>query len=136
MGLHLRAEYHILRDRWLGLRIEGGGRWTPTQNFSFAPVDQYGSWQYMDVNLGVAATITPVPRGRIAPYLVFGVSATQSWTNIQYYGTQSRTRSGSYGSLDTFWGLGTRVRLGERLIQMELRLSHRYDLTIGTGFRF
>ena len=33
-GLHFRAEYYLIRDRWFGLQVDAGGLWTPTQTRS------------------------------------------------------------------------------------------------------
>src|SRR5437773_11506241 len=40
-GLHLRGEYYVIRDRWLGLRVAAGGRWAPTRAVS-SPSALYG----------------------------------------------------------------------------------------------
>jgi hypothetical protein len=150
-GLHVRAEYPFLRHTWISLRVEGGGRWTPTQAFSQPSIlygdgsHVQGTWQYADLNFGVAATVTPVSRGRVAPYLLFGVAALQAWTNGQTYYTNPQgglaymnpPGSATRGEIASLWGLGTRVRLNDRTIQIELRTSGaRRDLAIGSSLRF
>jgi len=86
-GLHVRGEYYLMRDRWLGLRVDAGGRWTPTQTVS-SPSGLYGdssryegTGQAADVHLGLTATLTPWPHSRLAPYLLTGVAAVQRWSS-------------------------------------------------------
>jgi hypothetical protein len=150
-GLHFRAEHHLIRDRWFGFRIEAGSFWTPTQSFS-EPSFLYGTGsrfagraQVVDFSLGVAATVNPWPRGALAPYLVTGLAARQSWRNSWgVYLTPTGwpevsvpPRSSTHGDIVGIIGLGIRARFGDRPVLFELRHSdQRKYIGLGTALRF
>lgn len=150
-GLQFRGQYHLIPDRWLGLRLEVGGRWTPTQSFS-APSILYGDGsryegtaQSAAVDLALAATLTPWPRGSVSPYLVTGIAAVQSWGSGRGYykapdGSLAQVAppaSSTRGEVTGIWGYGLRVRLGGHPVELEFRRAAGWrSITLGTGLRF
>ena len=150
-GLHFRAEYNLIGDRWFGLQVDAGGLWTPTQNRS-VPSILYGDdgryegvAQATDLHFGLAAILTPWPRARISPYLVTGVAAVQSWStgegvyrNADGSLAQPVPRhSFTHGDFVAVTGFGLRGRVGGHPIRLELRRYGRTNaLTLGTGLRF
>lgn len=156
-GLLLRTQYEIVPGRWFGLRAEAGGRWTPTQTFSTPSVLNgadsrlAGIAQAADIHLGLSATLTALPSRAVSPYLVLGVTAVQTWNSGTYFyeplsgppgvALPPLTRSSwTRGELAAVGGLGMRVRLGNRPLQVEARYcagsAHMYDVTLGTVVRF
>jgi len=150
-GLHLRGEYYVIRDRWLGLRVDAGGRWTPTQTVSspsgiYGDSSRYeGTGQTADVHLGLTATLTPWPRGSLSPYLLTGVAAVQRWSSgggsyANPDGSVAQRvpeRAVTRGSFAFSTGLGLRVRFGGRLVQLDFRRdAWMRDLTLGSALRF
>jgi hypothetical protein len=150
-GLHLRAQYQLVPGRWFGLRAEAGGRWTPTQYYSqpwvsdFPRVETFA--QDAGVQLGLSATLTAPLPGPVAPYLVIGAAAVQRWSSGTYWSTSpggEQSIPGRYsftrGEFASIYGLGMRVRLGGRPVQVEARFlgssAHMYDVTLGTALRF
>ena len=151
-GVHLRGEYALLPDRWVSAHLEGGARWMPNQSFSLpfvlyqsgSGLQVTGRSQLVDVQVGVATTLTPWPRGRFSPYLVTGAVAVLSWqsghtsytSTDSSVGTHSYRRSAVGGELQDFAGIGLRLRIGARAFRVELRRSsERSDLTLATVLR-
>jgi hypothetical protein len=150
-GLQLGAQYYLRHDRWLGLRIEAAGYWSPTQSFSSTyTVGDLGGYQgsgrTTGFHLGVAAVASPLPRGRISPYVVFGPSRFQSWHSEQ---GEYLNRDGSSAELvppHTWYraelrlvrGIGVRLRLGDRPLDLEYRSygGHMSAYTLGTTLHF
>ena len=150
-GLQLRAEYSLIRDRWLNLRVDAGGRWTPTQGLS-RPSVLYGDGsrfegmaQAADVHLGLATILSPLSRAPVSPYLVAGVAAVQSWSSgrgayrytdgslAQAVPSSSWTR----GDFVVVTGVGLRLRLGGRPIQLEVqRYGQTRAVTLGAALQF
>lgn len=150
-GLQLRAEYSLMRDRWLGLRVDLGGRWTPTQSYSASTVlygdgGHYdGTAQAADVYLGLATILSPWSRAPVSPYLVAGVAAVQSWNSgrgAYRYADGSLalavpSSSWTRGDLVVVTGVGLRLRLGGRPILLEVqRYGQTRAFTLGTALRF
>jgi hypothetical protein len=150
-GLHLRAQYQLVPGRWFGLRAEAGGRWTPTQYYSEPSVSDWPGLEALaqdaDVHLGLSATLAAPLPGPVAPYLVIGAAALQRWSSGTYWSTNpggGQSIPGRYswtrGEFASIYGLGMRVRLGGRPVQVEARLygssAHMYDVTLGTALRF
>jgi hypothetical protein len=155
-GLHLRGQYELVPGRWFGLRVEAGGRWTPNQYYSRPAIDGIApgleAWtQEADVHLGLSATLAAPLPGPVAPYLVIGAAAVQRWVSGTYLLStypggglgpsllwqKSSSTSGVFAPIG---GVGMRVRLGGRPVQVEARvcpnLGHMYEVTIGTVLRF
>jgi hypothetical protein len=153
-GVHVRAEYHLIRDRWFGLQLDAGGWWTPSQSLSFgSALYGYGSrfegtGQAADFHLGLSATLAPWRRAPIAPYLLAGAAAVQSWGTrqgayrdsggayVQFVPKASFTR----GEIVPVAGVGLRLRVASHPIHFELR---RYGgrtnvdvVTVGTTLSF
>ena len=125
-GLHLRAEYYLTqRERLVSLRAEVGGRWAPTQAF-------------LDVTVGLAAILTPLPTATFSPYLVTGIVAIQSWSGKPdgspvFPGSQHVSFIGADFTGGVL-GLGLRARLGNRVFQLEARrLETTRALTLGVA---
>jgi hypothetical protein len=150
-GLQVRAEYSIMPVSLLGIRLDLGGRWTPTQTLS-RPSALYGDGgrfdgiaQAADVNLSVTAVVRPWPRASISPYVVSGAAALQSWDSgrgdYRYAdGSLAQAvpaRSWTRGDLVLVTGFGLRLRLGEHPVQFELRrYGQTSAFTLGTALRF
>jgi hypothetical protein len=150
-GLQIRAEYRLLRDRWLGFRVDAGARWTPTQSLA-APSVLYGDGgryegiaQATDLHLSIAAVFAPWPSGRISPYFLTGAAAVQSWSTDRgayRYADGSLAqavpgRSWTRGDVVLVTGFGLRLRLGDHPIQLEVqRYGPTRALTLGTTLRF
>lgn len=148
-GGRIRAEYDLIKPvSPFRLRLEGGGFWSPTQDF-------YGSYvvagngtfagerQTVDLSFGLSAALTPLPKARFSPYLVMAAVARQSWRQWtlwqQFDGSEPRLSygSGSAGDLLLQPGLGIRARLGSRTFQLEVRrYDHNHSLTVGTQLPF
>jgi hypothetical protein len=156
-GLLLRTQYAIVPGRWFGLRVEAGGRWTPTQTFSEpmvlneAGAQRAGIAQAADIHLGLSATLTAPLSQVVSPYLVLGVAAVQTWSSGTYFYEPPNgppgvayfpvsSSSWTRGEIAGIGGLGIRMRLGDRLVQVETRYlagsAHMYDVTLGTVMRF
>jgi hypothetical protein len=151
-GVRLRAEYDLVRDRWFGLQVEAGGLWTPTQSFSQRlPWDAAGLpsyWGYgqaMDLRLGVAGTLSPLPRAPLSPYLVVSVAGVQSWWAGERFarrmdGSVQRVGEAASGFFHGGVGLGIRARLAGRSVQVEYREARNLpvmrEFTLGTALRF
>ena len=87
-GLRLGAEYHFTPvERVLGVRAHLGAFWTPSQAFSrrsefYEPGFTFeGFGQVAQLDVGVTASLTPWPRGRVSPYGILGLGAAQAWTS-------------------------------------------------------
>ena len=146
----LRAEYDVLRpDRPLRLRLEAGGLWGPTQDFTVAYrlLDQtvQGESQFADLRVGIAASYTPLPHVRIAPYFTFGYVARQVWGHgwssiVNRDGSTAAftpEHSATRGYVNPAAGFGIRARLGQRQFQLEIRrMSNFNSLTLGTTLPF
>ena len=129
-GLHLRAEYYLTqRERLVSLRAEVGGRWTPTQAF-------------LDVTVGLAAILTPLPTATFSPYLVTGIVAVQSWSRGKPDGSLVSPASQHVSAIGADFtggvlGVGLRARLGNRVFQLEARhLETTRALTLGMALPF
>ncbi len=151
-GAQLRAEYSLTPvECVVGLRLDLGAFWTPAQRYSFpsALYDQgataEGVGQSTVLNLGVTGAITPWPRARVSPYVVAGLAALQTWTHgSAYYRSADGTAAwflppGSGGhNTRAIVGAGLRVRVGERLWQLEARelRGSLSAITLGTTLHF
>ena len=153
-GFHLRAEYAVVQQRRLELQVYAGGLWTPTQSYS-TPSVLYGDGsrfvgtnQIMRLHVGMVGIIMPW-RGRISPYLVAGIAAVQSWSQGVggYYNPDGSLAepvppgSETRGDVVSISGIGLRLRVGDRPIQLELRRYYggrgqMHDLTLGTALPF
>lgn len=149
-GLRLRAEYDLTNPtRVLGLRLEGGARWGPTQGWRHQSGSPGGTEQRTDLMLGLSAGLSPFSRSRFSPYVTMGVFGRQTWllgSALVYDSTtmsfsapySSRTNGEVFGTL----GVGVRARLGGRSLQLEVRRLPRvggyYDngLTFGSRLPF
>jgi hypothetical protein len=147
-GIRLRAEYDLTKPTSvIGLRLEGGARWGPTQS----TFDQSGSRsqggvdQTADLMLGISGAISPFPRGRLSPYVAMGVFGRQMWRQGSFF-LQDSTALLSYdepyssysrGEIIPTLGLGLRAQLGGRSVQLEIRrVSYHNSLTFGTRLPF
>jgi hypothetical protein len=150
-GLQLGAQYYLRRDRWLGLRMEAAGYWSPTQRFSSSyNIGDLGSFEgsggTAGFHLGLAVIASPLPRGRISPYVLFGPTRFQSWHTEQgeylnQDGTSARlVPPHSWYQAQLRWarGIGLRLRLGDRPFELEYRSYGRGSRTysLGTSLRF
>jgi hypothetical protein len=148
VGGRLRAEYDVFKPAApLRLRLELGGYWEPTQNQYGTYVtggngEFAGSRQSVDLTFGVAASLTPLPNARVAPYVTLGIMAQQMWRHGDYFITtpdasRSGTFSGSLGRMIVPLGLGMRARMGSRMVQIEMRRwEQRSALLVGTSLPF
>ncbi len=148
VGGRVRGEYDLIKpDRPVRVRFELGGYWEPTQNYFGTYVvrengSYLGSRQAVDLAFGVTASLTPLPRARVAPYVSIGVLARQvwahGWNSITTPDTNtSATYSGTIGQMIAPYGLGVRARLGAHLFQVEMRrVEHRTALLVGTSLPF
>ncbi len=147
-GMRLRAEYDLTRpNRVLGLRLEGGARWGPTQSYFYEQnsISFGGTEQRTDLMLGLSASLSPIPNAPLAPYAALGIFGRQLWTqgsgffrdrSTSYFQTSPK-RSLSRGDIIASLGVGLRARLGGRSFQLELRRIYGYNgLTFGTRLPF
>lgn len=148
-GGRVRAEYDLIQPASpFRLRLEGGGFWSPTQDFSgryvIASNGTYaGTRQTVDLSFGLSAALTPLPKARFSPYVVMAAVARQSWRRWslwqQYNGSEPQLSygNGSTGEVLLQPGLGIRARLGSRTFQLEVRrYEHSNSATIGTQLPF
>jgi len=150
-GVRVRAEHHLIRDRWFGVRLEAGGLWTPTQYFErnlfgdVRGVPSYWGWgQAVDFRVGAAAMLSPLPRGRFSPYVIGSLAAVQRWWSGVTYARRSSNDpvqpvagSSTRGEVVGGVGLGIQARFGGRAFRLELRREGvQQDLTLGTALRF
>src|SRR6266576_6579279 len=152
-GGQLRAEYSLTPPEYVvGLRVQLGTFWTPTQPYSFPSVVFPDGGSFVEgvgrstvLDFGVTGWITPWPRGRVSPYIVAGVAALREWTHgSAYYRSADGTAAwfmppGSGGhNIRAIVGAGLRVRVGGRLLQLEARELRRSlsAFTLGTGLHF
>jgi outer membrane protein with beta-barrel domain len=145
-GFRVRAEYDLTRpSSAFGLRLEGGTRWSPTQSYFFS--DGIGTWagteQKLDVMVGLNASLSPMPRARVSPFVSFGVFGRQTWVNgSKFFGLGSPSGTipditNTRGDIIASLGVGARVRLGGRSFQLELRrLYGQNGFTFGTRLPF
>jgi len=135
-GGQLRAEYSLTPPEYVvGLRVQLGTFWAPTQRYSVPSVlfPDGGSFvegvgQTTVLDFGVTGSITPWPGGRVSPYVVAGLAALQTWTQgSAYYRSADGTTAwflppGSGGhNIRAIVGAGLRVRVSGRLLQLEAR---------------
>src|SRR5437899_6331104 len=84
-GGRMRAEYDLIAPtNPFRLRLEAGTFWSPTQSYFGSLIDgstYYGAKQSVDLTFGLSAALTPLPRARLAPYVLMGVLARQRWTH-------------------------------------------------------
>lgn len=146
-GARFRAEYDLTRPNSVfGVRLETGARWSPTQTYFFPAGPVFSaSWstqQRLDLMLGLNASLSPIPRARVSPYVSMGVFGRQQWTHGSYYiaGETSPTTSSlstTRGDIVTTLGVGLRLRLGGHAFQLELRgVQTELGLTLGTRIPF
>ncbi len=148
-GGRLRAQYDVLRpDRPLRLYLEFGGRWDPTQSYfnSLSDGSNFGGVnQAVDVTFGLGVAVAPLPRAPFAPYVTFAMLARQRWWQGSYW---FQNPNGSYAwntphaaitrrDIIAALGLGTRVRLGGRMFQLEMReIYGGHSVLLGTNLPF
>ena len=149
-GLRFRANYDLTNpNRPLRLHLEAGGLWGPTHSYfrSYEVIGggAYGQDQTFDVAFGLSASLSPVPRARLSPYLTAGVLARQVWRHgWTVFSDASGFSSGSttpktltYGQFVVPLGVGVRARLGGRPFQIEYRLlDMNHSLMFGTRLPF
>jgi len=144
-GVRLRAEYDLAKpSSVVGLRLEGGARWGPTQSYfhQFGSRSVSGFDQTTDIMLGFSGAISPFPRARLSPYITMGVFGRQVWRGGATFVRDSTFPSynlphSSHGDIMATLGLGLRARLGGRSFQLELRRIHyNNSLTFGTRLPF
>jgi len=147
-GGRVRAEYDLIKPAGpLRLRLEGGGFWSPTQNFSGSYVLVGGTFagarQIFDLSFGLSAALTPLPNARLSPYVVMAAVARQSWRREslwrQFEGSAPQLSSGTGSSGDVLLqpGLGIRARIASHLFQVEMRkFEHTHAVVIGTNLPF
>ena len=153
-GGQLRAEYSLTpAARVLGLRVQLGTFWTPTQRYSFPSIPLgdssfsfvEGVGRYTVLDFGVTGWITPWPRRRISPYVVAGVASLRGWTRGSGYyrntdGTVAWFMAPGSGGRETraMVGAGLRVRVSGRLWQLEARelRGSLSAVTLGTALHF
>jgi len=145
-GMRFRAEYDLTKPTSIfGLRFETGARWSPSQSYfvSYANSTQSGTEQRFDLMAGLSASLSPMPRARVSPYVTLGVFGRQVWDHGTYYfqsGTFSQSspiRTQSHGDIIGSLGVGVRARVGGHAFQLELRRLHDHNgLTFGTRLPF
>ncbi len=152
-GGQLRAEYSVTPpEHVVGLRVQLGTFWAPTQRYSIPSVLFPDGGSFVEgvgrttvLDFGVTGSITPWPGGRVSPYVVAGLAALQTWTHRSaYYRSADGTAAwflppGSGGhNIRAIVGAGLRVRVGERLLQLEARelRGSLSAFTLGTGLHF
>jgi hypothetical protein len=151
-GGQLRAEYSVTPpEHVVGLRVQLGTFWAPTQRYSFPSVlVPYGSFvegvgRSTTLDFGVTGSITPWPRGRVSPYVVAGLAALQTWTDGSgYYPSADSTAAwfmapGFGGhNIRAIVGAGLRVRVSGRLLQFEARelRGSLSAVSLGTALHF
>jgi hypothetical protein len=147
-GMRFRANYDLIKPyRPLQLRLEVGGLWGPTHSFLRSYTDGpivLGQDQTVDLAFGLSASLSPLPRARLAPYVTFGVLARQVWSHgwevpdgpLGLYGSTT-PQSVTFGEIVSTFGFGVRARLGGRPLEIEYRiLGHHQSVTIGTRLPF
>ena len=146
-GVRLRAEYDLTKPTSIfGLRLEGGGRWGPTQGYFYesGPFSVGGSEQRMDLMLGLSGGLSPFPRARFSPYVTMGIFGRQKWMQGSSFIYDSTTlvwrdpySSHTNGDIIGTLGVGVRARLAGRSFQLELRRIYDHNgLTFGTRLPF
>ncbi len=148
-GGRLRAQYDLLRpDRPLRLHLEFGGRWEPTQSYfnTLSDGSNFGGVnQSVDLTFGLGVAVAPLPRARFAPYVTFAMLARQRWWQGSYwfqnlngsYAWNAPQHSSTRGDIIAALGLGTRVRLGGRMFQLEMRQIYGSNsVLLGTNLPF
>lgn len=153
-GARVRAEYDLIKPTGpLRLRVETGGFWSPTQNYYGSYVIQElgtfgGTRQVFDVQFGLSAALTPLPRARFSPYVVLAAVARQSWTRgsgwLQTPGAAPQyfpQATNSVGDVMLQPGIGMRARIASRMFQLEWRhfaynRGQPNSLTLGTQLPF
>ena len=148
-GARLRAEYDLIKPTGpLRLRFEAGGFWSPTQSyydsFSIPDLGSFGGTrQIFDLQFGLSAALTPLPRARFSPYVVMAAVARQSWRRgsgwVQSPGAPVQYTRSTYSARDILLqpGIGIRARIAGRMFQVEMRrVEHSNALLIGTSLPF
>ncbi|HJS44010.1 MAG TPA: hypothetical protein VJ755_11105 [Gemmatimonadales bacterium] len=146
-GGRVRAEYDLTKPTGpLRLRLEGGGFWSPTQDFSGSYVIAGGTFagarQTFDLSFGLSAALTPLPNARFSPYVVVAGVARQSWKREsiwrQYTGSAPQFNQGTFSTGDLLLqpGVGIRARIASRMFQLEWRHYDYRSLTLGTRLPF
>lgn len=142
-GWRFRAEYDLTRpNSVLGLRLESGARWSPTQGYrwnSFIGTVS-GTEQKFDVMLGFNTSLSPMPQARVSPYFTAGIFGRQQWI----HGSRSDVNSPpppvstqTHGDIIGAFGVGLRARLGGRTFQSEYRRLHsQASVMLGTRLPF
>jgi hypothetical protein len=148
-GARVRAEYDLIKPTGpLRLRFEAGGSWSPTQSYygsySIPDLGTFGGTrQILDLQFGLSAALTPLPRARFSPYVVMAVVARQSWRRgsgwAQTPGAPVQNYRSTYSAGDILLqpGIGIRARIAGRMFQVEMRRAeHSNALLIGTSLPF
>ena len=147
-GLRLYADYDLLKlDSPFQLRLQGGGRWGPPQRYTryFGNgAAMGGEDQTIDLTAGVVGALSPIPRARVAPYVMFGVLAQHVWAhgwmsarNPDGSLMSTGAATFSYGKIVYPIGLGVRAQVAGRSLQVEIRrLNTVNSLTLGTRLPF
>ena len=92
LGVRTRAEYDLTRpNNVFGLRFETSARWSPAHGYSRSSGSDAwgGTVQSFDLMLGFNASVSPMPRARVSPYVTVGVYGVQQWLQWSYYQTGS-----------------------------------------------
>jgi hypothetical protein len=151
-GGQLRAEYSVTPPEYVvGLRVQLGAFWAPTQRYSF-PSALYPNGSFVEgvgrsttLDFGVTGSITPWPRGGVSPYFVAGLAALHTWTHGSGYypsadGTAAWFMAPGFGghNLRAIVGAGLRVRVSNRLLQLEARelRGSLSAVSLGTALHF
>lgn len=148
-GARVRAEYDLIKPTGpLRLRFEAGGFWSPTQSYygsySIPDLGSFGGTrQIFDLQFGLSAALTPLPRARFSPYVVMAVVARQSWRRgsgwVQTPSAPLQYTRSRYSARDILLqpGIGIRARIAGRMFQVEMRRAeHSNALLIGTSLSF
>ncbi len=135
----------------VGLRVQLGTFWAPTQRYSFPALFPYASFvegvgRSTVLDFGVTGSITPWPRGLVSPYVVAGLAALQTWTHGSgYYRSADGTAAAwcmapGFGghNIRAIVGAGLRVRVSGRLLQFEARelRGSLSAVSLGTALHF
>ena len=142
-GIRFRAEYDLTRpNSVLGLRLESGARWSPTQGYlwnSFVGTVS-GVEQKFDLMLGLNASLSPMPRARVSPYFTAGIFGRQEWIrgSRSYEGSPPpAVGTQTHGDIIGAFGVGLRARPGGRTFQLEYRRLHsQASVMLGTRLPF
>jgi hypothetical protein len=137
-GMRIRAEYDLTKpNRMFALRFESGALWSPTQ--TYFRQDGSGTEQMFDVVVGLNASLSPMPRAPVSPYVTLGIFGRQQWVQGSRFPANASFSSipGNRGAIAGALGVGLRIRLGGQAFQLEYRrLYNHTGLTFGTRIPF